>query len=116
MGEDIEDFEDDDYIDEEQLKPRDRALPSFVKREVKPDISSESEEEEEEVELESVDSGPKITADDYIEDELDPAVIAALFAEDEEIVRPSGKRKAPKERKISESSEATSEEEEEEEV
>merc|ERR1712131_497552 len=53
-----------DYVedyDEEQLKPRDRALPSFVKREVKPDISSESEEEEEEVELESVDSGPKIT-------------------------------------------------------
>merc|ERR1712113_1029190 len=113
MGEeDIIDVEDSDYVDEQNLKPRDRALPSYIKKEKKPMISSESEDEEEEnKEAESEDSGPKITADDYLEDDVDPAVIAALFAEDDEIVRPSGKRKAPKERKISESSEGTSEEE-----
>merc|ERR1712113_509244 len=112
MGEeDIIDVEDSDYVDEQNLKPRDRALPSYIKKEKKPMISSESEDEEEEnKEAESEDSGPKITADDYLEDDVDPAVIAALFAEDDEVVRPSVKRKAPKERKISESSDASDEE------
>merc|ERR1719189_280651 len=80
--EDIEDIEDEDYIHEDHLKPRDRALPSYIKKEKKPLISSESEDDEEEPE-EEVDSGPKITADDYLDDDFDPAVIAALFAEDD---------------------------------
>ena len=69
------------------------------------------EEGNQEDEAESEEDGPKITADDYLEDDVDPAVIAALFAEDDEIVRPSGKRKAPKERKLSESSDSSVEEE-----
>lgn len=64
--------------------------------------------------VEEEDNSRKITADDYLEDDMDPAVIAALFAEADEVVRPSSKRKAPKERKVSESSEEEEEEEEEE--
>ena len=33
--EDIEDIEDEDYIHEDHLKPRDRALPSYIKKEKK---------------------------------------------------------------------------------
>merc|ERR1712197_31429 len=83
----------------------------YIKKEKKPLISSESEEDEEEPE-EEVDSGPKITAEDYLDDDFDPAVIAALFAEDDEVVRSSGKRKAPKERKVAESFDTSEEDEE----
>merc|ERR1712218_611881 len=111
MG-DIEDIEDDDYVDQEDLKPRNRAMPSYIKKETKPALSSESEVEDEDTEeVESEDNSPKITEDDYLGDDIDPAVIAALFAEADEVVRPSAKRKAPKERKLSESSDSSDEEE-----
>merc|ERR1712203_224771 len=102
---DVQDVEDDDYVGEEDIKPRERALPSYIKKEKGPLISSESEDEEEEEEPEDV--GPQITADDYLEDfpEEDIRVIEALFADDDEVVRKtSGKRKAPTVRNISESS------------
>merc|ERR1719410_953326 len=60
--EDIEDFEDEDYVDQEELKPRERAMPSYIKKEKKPALSSESEvedEDTEEVEVEG--NSPKIT-------------------------------------------------------
>merc|ERR1712029_1033241 len=82
----------------------------------KPALSSESEVEDEDTEeMEVEDNSPKITEDDYLGDDIDPAVIAALFAEADEVVRPSAKRKAPKERKISESTEESEDEVEEEE-
>jgi len=101
---DVQDVEDDDYVEEEDIKPRERALPSYIKKEKGPLISSESEDEEEEEEVEE--EGPQITADDYLEDfpEEDIRVIEALFAEDDEVVRKTTKRKAPKVRNISESS------------
>merc|ERR1719330_1736598 len=112
--EDIEDFDDEDYVDQEELKPRERAMPSYIKKEKKPALSSESEVEDEDTEeVEVEDNSPKITEDDYLGDDIDPAVIAALFAEADEVVRPSGKRKAPKERKISESTEESEDEVEE---
>ena len=106
-------LEDDD--DQEELKPRERAMPSYIKKEKKPALSSDSEVEDgdtEEVEVE--DNIPKITEDDYLGDDIDPAVSGALFAEADEVVRPSAKRKAPKERKISESAEESEDEVEEE--
>ena len=106
-------LEDDD--DQEELKPRERAMPSYIKKEKKPALSSDSEVEDgdtEEVEVE--DNIPKITEDDYLGDDIDPAVSGALFAESDEVVRPSAKRKAPKERKISESAEESEDEVEEE--
>merc|ERR1712083_661185 len=108
---DVQDVEDDDYVEEEDIKPRERALPSYIKKEKGPLISSESEDEEEEEEPE--DEGPQITADDYLEDfpEEDIRVIEALFADDDEVVRKtSGKRKAPTVRNISESSDEEEEE------
>merc|ERR1711962_1667755 len=101
---DVQDVEDDDYVEEEDIKPRERALPSYIKKEKGPLISSESEDGEEEEEVEE--EGPQITADDYLEDfpEEDIRVIEALFAEDDEVVRKTTKRKAPKVRNISESS------------
>jgi len=102
---DVQDIEDDDYVEEEDIKPRERALPSYIKKEKGPLISSESEDEDEDEEAE--DEGPQITADDYLEDfpEEDIRVIEALFADDDEVVRKtSGKRKAPTVRNISESS------------
>merc|ERR1711915_286685 len=69
-------------------------------------------EEEEQVE----DEGPQIGADDFLEDfpdDVDLPVIEALFGDDDEIVRPSSKRKAPRVRKITETSEENSEEDEE---
>lgn len=114
--EDIEDIEDDDYVDQEDLKPRNRAMPSYIKKETKPALSSESEVEDEDTEeVESEDNSPKITEDDYLGDDIDPAVIAALFAEADEVVRPSAKRKAPKERKLSESTGVSEDDEGEEE-
>jgi hypothetical protein len=111
--EDIEDYEEEDYVDQEDLKPRERAMPSYIKKEKKPALSSESEVEDEDTEEAEVENNsPKITEDDYLGDDIDPAVIAALFAEADEVVRPSAKRKAPKERKISESTEESEDEEE----
>ena len=74
--EDIEDIEDDDYVDQEDLKPRNRAMPSYMKKETKPALSSESEVEDEDTEeVESEDNSPKITEDDYLGDDIDPATI-----------------------------------------
>jgi len=113
---DILDVEDEDYVEEEDIKPRERALPSYIKKEKGPLISSESEDEDEEEEVEE--HGPQITEDDYLEDfpEEDINVIEALFAEDDEVVRKSTKRKAPTVRAMSESSEEDEENEDEEEV
>merc|ERR1712203_821923 len=96
---------------EEDIKPRERALPSYIKKEKGPLISSESEDEDEEEEAEE--EGPQITADDYLEDfpEEDINVIEALFAEDDEVVRKTTKRKAPKVKNISESSDEEEEDE-----
>merc|ERR1712156_659228 len=48
---DVQDVEDDDYVEEEDIKPRERALPSYIKKEKGPLISSESEDEEDEEEV-----------------------------------------------------------------
>ena len=102
---DVVDVEEEDYVDEDDIKQRERAIPSYIKKEKKPLISSESEdndEDEEQVE----DEGPQIGAGDFLEDfpdDLDLPVIEALFGENDEIVRPSSKRKAPRVRKFTES-------------
>merc|ERR1712083_766830 len=104
---DVVDVEEEDYVDEEDIKQRERAIPSYIKKEKKPLISSESEDNEEEAQ----DEGPQIGAGDFLEDfpdDVDLPVIEALFGEDDEIVRPSSKRKAPRVRKITESSEENS--------
>merc|ERR1712130_1088556 len=105
---DVVDVEEEDYVDEDDIKQRERAIPSYIKKEKKPLISSESEDNEEE---EAQDEGPQIGAGDFLEDfpdDVDLPVIEALFGEDDEIVRPSSKRKAPRVRKITESSEENS--------
>merc|ERR1711909_223756 len=107
---DVVDVEEEDYVDEEDIKQRERAIPSYIKKEKKPLISSESEDNDEEEE-EAQDEGPQIGAGDFLEDfpdDVDLPVIEALFGEDDEIVRPSSKRKAPRVRKITESSEENS--------
>jgi len=111
---DIVDIEDEDYVDEEDIKPRDRSLPSYIKKEKKPLISSESEDDEDEKEEEEEDNVPVIGADDYLDDfaEEDIPAIEALFSEDDEIVRPSSKRRAPRVRKFSETSDEEGEDEE----
>merc|ERR1712173_504246 len=71
-------------------------------------MGSEDNDEEEE---EAQDEGPQIGAGDFLEDfpdDVDLPVIEALFGEDDEIVRPSSKRKAPRVRKFTESSEENS--------
>merc|ERR1712096_195930 len=105
MGDDIVDVEDDDYVDEDEIKPRERAIPSYIKKEKKPLISSESEDDEEE---EPVEGGLHIGAGDFLEDfpDDDLPVIEALFGENDEIIRPTTKRKAPRERKFTETSES----------
>jgi len=107
---DVVDVEEEDYVDEDDIKQRERAIPSYIKKEKKPLISSESEDNDEEEE-EAQDEGPQIGAGDFLEDfpdDVDLPVIEALFGEDDEIVRPSSKRKAPRVRKITESSEENS--------
>jgi len=110
---DVVDVEEEDYVDEDDIKQRERAIPSYIKKEKKPLISSESEdndEDEEQVE----DEGPQIGAGDFLEDfpdDLDLPVIEALFGENDEIVRPSSKRKAPRVRKFTETSDEGSDEE-----
>eukprot|EP00092_Neocalanus_flemingeri_P014188 GFUD01015307.1.p1 GENE.GFUD01015307.1~~GFUD01015307.1.p1 ORF type:complete len:2572 (+),score=650.46 GFUD01015307.1:122-7837(+) len=108
---DVVDVEDEDYVEEEDIKPRERAIPSYIKKEKKPLISSESEDEDEEEPLEE--EGLQIGAGDYLEDfpdDDDLPVIEALFGVDDEIVRPSSKRKAPRVRKFTESSENSDDE------
>merc|ERR1711915_585106 len=112
---DVIDIEEEDYVDEDDIKQRDRAIPSYIKKEKKLLISSESEDNEEEEE-QVEDEGPQIGADDFLEDfpdDVDLPVIEALFGDDDEIVRPSSKRKAPRVRKITETSEENSGEDEE---
>jgi protein Jumonji len=107
---DVVDVEEEDYVDEDDIKQRERAIPSYIKKEKKPLISSESEDNDEEEE-EVHDEGPQIGAGDFLEDfpdDVDLPVIEALFGEDDEIVRPSSKRKAPRVRKFTESSEENS--------
>merc|ERR1712173_461217 len=99
---DVIDIEEEDYVDEDDIKQRDRAIPSYIKKEKKLLISSESEDNEEEEE--PVEDFP---------DDVDLPVIEALFGDDDEIVRPSSKRKAPRIRKITETSEENSGEDEE---
>jgi len=115
---DVADVEEEDYVDEEDIKQRERAIPSYIKKEKKPLISSESEDNDDEEE-EAQDEGPQIGAGDFLEDfpdDVDLPVIEALFGEDDEIVRPSSKRKAPRVRKITESSEENSGDESEDEA
>ena len=38
------DVEEEDYVDEDDIKQRERAIPSYIKKEKKPLISSESED------------------------------------------------------------------------
>merc|ERR1712013_470747 len=105
-------------VEEEDIKQRERAIPSYIKKEKKPLISSESEDNDDEEE-EAQDEGPQIGAGDFLEDfpdDVDLPVIEALFGEDDEIVRPSSKRKAPRVRKITESSEENSGDESEDEA
>lgn len=115
---DVVDIEEEDYVDEDDIKQRERAIPSYIKKEKKPLISSESEDNDEEEEQVD-DEGPQIGAGDYLEDfpdDVDLPVIEALFGEDDEIVRPSCKRRAPRVRKFTESSEENSDDESEDET
>ena len=100
MIEDVE--EDEEEIEDDDLKPRERSLPSYIKK-PKPIISSESEDEDEddieEEEEEEVD----------VKDQQETFEALSLIDEDDEVVRPPSKRKQPKIRKRSSGSDEESE-------
>merc|ERR1719203_284978 len=101
--EDNLDEDDKELGDSEDMKPRERSIPSYIKK-VKPYISSESElgDEDEDAEEEEED-------DDDLEQALeDVENVEVWFSDNDEIVRPPSKRKKPKERKRSSESEEDS--------
>jgi hypothetical protein len=114
-SDDIESTEEADYVEEgEQLKPRQRSLPSYIKKE-KPIISSESSEDDDDDD-DDKDKKSQLGKDDDdsfpdIPDEEDDdiPVLEALFDEDDEVIRPSLKRTHPRIRKAAESDGSDSE-------
>ena len=109
-ADDIESHDEADYVEEaEQLKPRQRSLPSYIKKE-KPIISSESDDDEDEDDdnKAAATTGKDDEFPDIPDDEDDDIpVLEALFDEDDEVIRPSLKRTKPKIRKAeTESSES----------
>jgi hypothetical protein len=114
-SDDIESTEEADYVEEgEQLKPRQRSLPSYIKKE-KPIISSESSEDDDDDDGDE-DKKSRLGKDDDdsfpdIPDEEDDdiPVLEALFDEDDEVIRPSLKRTHPRIRKAAESDGSDSE-------
>ncbi len=115
-SDDIESTEEADYVEEgEQLKPRQRSLPSYIKKE-KPIISSESSEDDDDDDDDTGDKKSQRGKDDDdsfpdIPDEEDDdiPVLEALFDEDDEVIRPSLKRTQPRIRKAAESDGSESE-------
>ncbi len=114
-SDDIESTEEADYVEEgEQLKPRQRSLPSYIKKE-KPIISSESSEDDDDDDDGDKDKKSRLGKDDddsfpdIPDEEDDIPVLEALFDEDDEVIRPSLKRTHPRIRKAAESDGSDSE-------
>ncbi len=102
---DLESQDEADYVEEaEQLKPRQRSLPSYIKKE-KPIISSESDDDDDDDDDGAAVKGLGQLGKDAFQDILDDdedddiPVLESLFDEDDEIIRPSLKRTQPKVRK-----------------
>merc|ERR1711874_524440 len=91
----------DDEVEDDDLKPRERSLPSYIKK-PKPIISSESEDEDEDEIEEEV--------EEVVDELKDQETFEALISEDDEVVRPPSKRKQPKIRKRSSGSDEDSDE------
>merc|ERR1719193_1637041 len=118
-ADDDEDDKEDDADSADPQTPRQRALPSFIKKEVA-SSSEETDDDDTETECEAINVrqertiGPEDYTDFQNIEEEDIPLVEALFMENDEIIRPSERRHAPRQRKpLSETDESQQDDEEE---